>query len=87
MKYLIFLVCLALPAYLVRFSFLGIPTTLLEIIIYMVFIVGLFKLKKRAKLNEAYFWPIILFLLAGLISVGVSPDKMAALGQFKALFI
>lgn len=87
MKYLVFLVCLALPAYLIRFSLLGIPTTLLEILIYIVFIVGLFNLKKRAKINKAYFWPIILFLLSGLISVGVSPDKTLALGQFKALFI
>lgn len=87
MKYLIFIICLALPAYLIRFGIFGIPTTLLEILIYVVFVIGLFNLKNRQKISIKYIWPIILMLLAGLVSVYITPDKMVALGQFKALFI
>lgn len=87
MKYLIGLICLALPAYLIRFSIFGIPTTLLEILIYIVFIIGLFNLKNRQKIAKSVYSPVILFLIAGLVSVYISPDKTVALGQFKALFI
>lgn len=87
MKYLIGLIALMLPAYLVRFSIFGIPTTLLEILIYLVVVIGLFNLKNRKKISMNYIWPIILMLLAGLLSIWVSPDKMVALGQFKALFV
>jgi O-antigen ligase len=86
-KYLIFIICLALPAYLVRFGIFGIPTTLLEILIYVAFVIGLLNLKNRQKFPINYLWPIFLMFLAGLISIGIAPDKMTALGQFKALFI
>lgn len=87
MKYLIALIGVALPAYLIRFSILGIPTTALEILIYIVFIIGLINIKKAAKIPRTYLWPIILLLIAALISVFVSPDKRVALGEFKAFFI
>lgn len=87
MKYLIALICLALPAYLIRFSIFGIPTTALEILIYIVFIIGLVNIKKAAKIPRAYLWPAGLLLVAALISVWVSPDKRTALGELKAFFI
>ncbi len=91
MKYLIALIALALPAYLIRFSVFGIPTTVLEILIYIVFIVGLVnsapKGKKAAKIPRVWWWPVGLLLAAAIISVIVSPDKRTALGEFKAFFI
>lgn len=87
MKYLIFLICLALPAYLIRFSILGIPTTLLEILIYIAFVIGLFNLKKASKIDSKIWWPIGLLLIAALISTWTSPDHRVALGEFKAFFI
>jgi len=87
MKYLLCIICLALPAYLIRFSIFGIPTTLLELLIYAVFLIGLINWKNRQKISAIHIWPAILMLLAGLISVYIAPDKTVALGQFKALFI
>ncbi len=87
MSYLIFLICLSLPAYLIRFSLFGIPTTLLEIIIYISFIIGLFNFKKAQRINFKIWLPIMLLLLAATISTLVSPDKLVALGQLKAYFV
>lgn len=93
MIYFIGLIILLLPSYLVRFSILGIPTTLLEILIYVALVITLAlkiknkELKPRAKsLISDYklLIPIILFLVAGLISIFISPDKREALGLFKA---
>lgn len=87
MKYLLALIFLALPAYLIRLSIFGIPTTVLEILIYVVFVIGLFNLKKAREIQKHYLWPIGLLMLAAIISVFVSPEKTVALGQFKALFL
>lgn len=89
MKYLIALVILALPAYLVRFTIGGIPTTLLEIIIYVVFIIGLSQMGycQWGKIKNPILRPIGLLLAAAVISVYISPEKTAALGQIKAFFI
>jgi len=89
MKYLIFLITLALPAYLIRFSVLGIPTTLLEVLIYLVFIIGLvIAIKEHREFPKHAVWlPILLLLVAAVISVVISPVKLVALGEFKAFFI
>jgi O-antigen ligase len=89
MQYLIALIVLLLPTYLIRFSVFGIPLTVLEILIYVVFIYGLFNLGYTHLLkNKKRVWlPIGLLLLAVLISVYISPEKEVALGQLKAYFI
>lgn len=87
MKYLLALIFLALPAYLIRLSIFGIPTTVLEILIYIVFAIGLFNLKKTKEISIKSLIPIGLLMIAALISVFVSPEKTVALGQFKALFL
>ena len=93
MTYFIALICLLLPSYLIRFSVFGLPTTLLEILIYIAAIITLiqnFKIKNQndnLKLkikNLKLFLPIVLFVVAGIISVFVSPDKHEALGLLKA---
>ena len=52
MTYLIFLILLLLPTYLIRFSVFGIPTTFLEILIYLVFVYGLFLWALRLRLLQ-----------------------------------
>lgn len=78
-----------LPTYLIRLSLFDFPTTLLELIV-LGFLVGFAasrpdykKLYQLGRIN----WAIGLFLAASLIAVLVSPEKMRALGQFKAFFL
>lgn len=89
MKYLIGLIALLLPTYLIRFNIGGIPTTLLEIIIYLIFLIGLFRIgySQLFKIKKTIWLTIGVLLFAVLISVFVSPLKATALGQFKAFFI
>jgi putative inorganic carbon (HCO3(-)) transporter len=87
LNYLIAIIALALPSYLIRFSIWGLPTTLLEILIYLGFICGLLNLKKAQKVSLKFWIPVGLMLAAALISVFISPLKSAALGQFKAIFL
>jgi len=87
MKYLIALIGLSLPAYLLRFELSGIPTTALEILIYLVFILGLINIRKAQKFDSKLWWPIGLWLLSALVAVCIAPDKRVALGQFKAFFL
>lgn len=88
-KYLIALIALLLPTYLIRFDILGIPTTVLELLIYAVFIIGVARLGyvHLLKCKNKVWLPIGLLLVAAVISVFVSPLKTVALGQFKAFFL
>jgi len=89
MKYLIGLIALLLPTYLIRFEIGGIPTTVLEILIYIVFLYGLVNLAycQWLKVKKKIWLPIGILLLSLIISFYVAPDKLAALGQIKAFFI
>src|SRR4030042_1559239 len=89
MKYLIALIALALPTYLIRFDFGGIPTTLLEILIYVIFLIVLWKLAycQWLKVRQTFWLPIGVLLLALIISTIIAPDKLAAAGQVRAYFI
>jgi len=82
-----------LPAYQLRFSVFGLPTTFLEgllLILTVVTIFQAFRLKAwRTKLRKLT-WPIffiLLFVAAGAISVLVSPVFLKALGVFKAYIL
>ncbi|HEV8601185.1 MAG TPA: O-antigen ligase family protein [Patescibacteria group bacterium] len=81
-----------LPTYLIRFSAGPLPTTFLELMI-VVFLFVLILTHSR-KLNFAEIkklghinWAIILFLVACLIAVAVSPETLKALGLLKAFII
>lgn len=89
MKYLIGLIALALPTYLIRFNVGAVPTTLLEVIIYIVFLFGLYTLgySQWLKVKKRIWLPIALLLLALIISVYIAPDQMVALGQVKGFFV
>lgn len=92
MIFILSFICFALPSYLIRFKILGIPTTALEILIYFAATVQLFrfrfpserlKFKNLIKQNLKIIILIILFLLAGIISVVISSDKRTSLGILK----
>ncbi|EKD57096.1 MAG: hypothetical protein ACD_58C00002G0005 [uncultured bacterium] len=93
MIYFIALIVFLLPSYLVRFSVFGIPTTMLEVLIYGAFVTTLIlKLKSKnekpkLKTKNLYIIPIILFIISGILSVAMAPDKREALGLFKAYII
>ena len=91
LKWAIYLVVFALPSYLIRFEVAGLPMTLLEGMILILFAVWAVK-KRRGGGNG--FWAakflyigIFIFLLSATISVFVALDSRAALGIWKAYFI
>lgn len=86
MNYLLTLIALSLPLYLVRFQIFGVPTTLLEVLIYLVAIIGGFFLIREKRFNFPLKWPILFFVAVGFISALIDPDIFSGLGQWKALF-
>lgn len=96
----ILLLIFMLPTYLIRFKILGVPSTLLEISILIVFLNWLFnnrknlfknllKKKKDKENRQAYpfGWEIILILTIAFISIFVGGTTSSALGIFKAYFL
>ncbi len=91
MLYFLGIILGLLPTYLIRFKILGLPTTVLEIMVMVFLFVALSqinrdsieRIKKLGWLNLV----TVLFLLAGIISTLVSPDKIHALGELKAFII
>ena len=80
------LLIFALPTYLIRFKIFSIPFTLLEAMIWIVFIVWLIRNYKKPIIT-AYRWPIILLLLVAAVAIEISPNTFGALGIFKAYFL
>jgi len=82
------LVVAAAPAYLLRFSVAGIPTTGLEILIYFfVAAVVVTQWGRFRPVPRRIIWPVVLFLLAAIISTVIAPDKREALGILKGWII
>lgn len=84
---LISAILLLLPTYLIRLQLFGIPTTFLEIYIYLVFILFLIMSygAKRKILTFKLLLPVILLIL-GVISSYFAESRTASLGQVKAIF-
>lgn len=83
MKYLIGLILIALPSYLIRFDIFGIPTTALEIAIYTLFVAYIISRQRLSLPPRDWLIPIALFFFGAVIGVLISPDKLITLGQFK----
>src|SRR3990167_797188 len=83
------LLLLLLPTYLIRFSIAGVPTTVLEILIYIVFVYGLWRAYRDGfkKIPLKISLPAGLLIIALIVSTFISPDKRTALGEFKGFFI
>lgn len=86
---------LLLPAYLIRFNFGPLPSTLLELSFGAIFLVWLLKyalvdwmeIKITAAQNKTLFVFIGLFFAASLISVLANPIPLKALGIWRAYFL
>lgn len=85
-----------LPTYVLRFSVSGIPFTVLEALILVLFCT--FVVQERKRLwnmicrprlftGSWLFWLAVLFIVAGILGVVVSPSQTAALGLLKAYIV
>lgn len=84
------LTCALAPAYDVRWHVGFYPTTLLEVAILLTiasFIAESWLNRRPLLARTPLVVPIILFLVAGAISVAVSSDHRAALGLYRAYFL
>lgn len=84
--------CALLPTYLLRFSIFGIPTTVLEGMLWIIILVSLYKYKKNHRIlftknNHSLIFATLLFLLGATIALFTSIDLRAALGEWKAFYI
>jgi len=97
-RHSIYAVVFLMPLYLLRFSIFGIPTTVLEIMIYVLFLVWIFKkiLKQYHSIyydtvhlnrnNKMLLVGISLLFLGLTISTSNSSDLRTSLGIFKGWF-
>ena len=90
------LIILALPAYQIRFELLYVPFTLLEVMIWLAFLVYFVKWTRNRKVHQGerrpyktfpFQWLILLWLIVATLAVALSPNLRAALGLWKAYFI
>ena len=88
------LLFLLLPLYLIRFTIGPLPSTLLEILIWVILATWMWKwrgkfnkLKYLVKTNKSLFIFSAIFLAAATISIFTSVDVRAAAGQWKAFYI
>lgn len=89
-RYALFILLAALPAYLLRFSAIGIPLTVLEGMILIIFSRWLILFWQKKETLQLDMWlklAMLLFFLAGIVGTIVSPEKRAALGILKAYII
>jgi O-antigen ligase len=86
---------LLLPSYLIRFRIGLLPTTLLEIMFLIIFIIWIIKYRQSIinnliliiKNNKILFTAIFFFLLATIISIFTSINIQSALGEGKAFYL
>lgn len=80
-----------LPSYLLRFNFLGIPTTFLEIIIYGVFVGMLWRfggeMVRPLLSRRELLWMGLLLAVGAVGGVAVSPNPVESLGIIKGWMI
>lgn len=79
-----------LPLYVLRFHFGPLPSTLLEVLIGITFVLwaaGRYQAREWHPTRTPLEIPLAVFLLAGLIGIAVSPDHVGALGIYRAYFI
>jgi len=90
-NFIIYLIVFSLPLYLVGFKIAWIPVTVLELMIYALFIIWLFyfiKNKKVRSLQKSNLSiPILLIFLGVTISTLFSSDIQVSAGIWKAWFL
>ncbi len=95
-NYGIYVILATIPGYLLRGNVWLVPTTWLELAIYTVSLISLYKHVRKKTLAPHWYYalhdakhyiiPALIFSFAALVSVLVSPDQMRALGIIKAWF-
>lgn len=83
---LILLAILAIPFYFLRFNIGPVPTTILEILIYIAFIFSFFSGQLKGVFKNKLVWIALAFVMATLISGIIDPSLMRGLGLWKAYF-
>src|SRR5688572_2036929 len=85
-----------LPTYVLRFTIPipglsgGLPSTVLEVLFWMLFITWLFKDGHKPgawRALDKWLLPMTLFGIGGLIGIIVSPNMWSALGLWRAYFL
>lgn len=90
MIWLLRILVAALPLYIIRFGVAGVPTTLFEVGIYVLFIWWLATRPSWKKVQEIWrplFIPLVLLGIGVLGGVAVSPLKREAFGYAKGFFV
>ncbi len=97
MEYLLLLTFILAPAYVIRFSLFHLPTNLLMLWVFLVWIIFGFWLLKNKKIRDFINFklsvdkkiliPTTLFFLSGIISLFIGGVDRAKLGQFIVLFL
>lgn len=88
----IFLVALCLPLYLLRFKIFWVPTTALELMIYILFIIWIIKkgfrgMRGDLKGLKKVAFPVLLLLAGVTISTIFSSDILTSAGIWKGWFL
>lgn len=94
----IYIIILALPSYLVRFSVFGFKTNVLDVLLFLFIIWQAHCLGQIGSLSwpdrliasvkiRQYLWPIILIVAGAAIATAISTDILASLGILKSLFV
>ncbi|MEO5927735.1 MAG: O-antigen ligase family protein [Patescibacteria group bacterium] len=92
-RWILILLPLLLPAYVVRFHIGPLPTTLLEVALVVVLVAWAWmrrnELKKilREFTKSRWYWPLGLWLCAGAIGIAIASNHLAAFGLWRAYFI
>lgn len=100
-KWGIYVIAATLPSYLIRLTVFGIPTTVLELGILILFFIWLIRNGRWKRINVrwwktdhvsnpipfAFRAPLALILASAFVATLISPNQPAALGILKAYFI
>ena len=84
------LTCALAPAYVIRWHLGPLPTTVLEDAILLTvaaFAVEAYRAKQRLEWRSPFTIPAAVFLVAGAISVVVSPEQVKGLGLYRAYLV
>lgn len=93
MDWAVYAVVALLPTYLIRFSIVGIPMTLLELMILVLFGIWIVLYIRHPKKHvwlrtlQPVQWGIVVFVVGATIGLFVSPELRSALGIWKAYII
>ncbi len=94
-QYALYGLILIMPAYLIRFDFWGLPSTLLEITFLALFLVWVVKYARADLQNLKKFWQenklaalaMDIFFIASVLGVLISVHWLKALGEWRAYFL